>query len=292
MSTITIFLSNPLTSFAYLLLITSLIGCWFCPKYYIFAPIYVIAYACAFAGGVVTAVSLLPLCVIILCLLSLKLSPKRFLHFFATMIVAVVGVGMMAHMVKGFDNLLVLNAVTFGDSKIPINMYLNFDKASLGVLLIGLYIPLIQEREKWKHVIYISIPWIAFSVLILFLFSKTVDLINIDIKLPRQILYFIIINFFFVVIPEEAFFRGFLQNEIVKGLSNRAAPILGILSVSLLFGFIHFFFVPNIYYIFGVMIASVLYGTIYHFSESIESSIITHFSVNIIHFIFFTYPFL
>lgn len=260
MSTITILLSNPLASFAYLLLIAAIISCWILPKYYIFAPIYLISYGCAFAAGVTTTVSLLPVCVITLSLLSLKLHPKRFLHFFASMIIAVVGAGMMVHMVKGFNNLLLLKAVTFGDSKIPLNMYLNFDKASLGILLLGLYIPLIQEREKWKHMLYITIPWAAFSALVLFLFAKGVHLVNIDIKLPAQTLYFIVINFFFVVIPEEAFFRGFLQNEVVKGLSNRAAPVLGILSISLLFGFIHFFFVPNIYYILGVVIASIQIG--------------------------------
>lgn len=291
MSTLTILLSNPLASLAYLLLVITIISCWILPKYYIFAPIYVVAYACAFAGGVVSTISLLPLSVIIVCLLCLKLSPKRFFHFFAGMIVAVIGTGMMVHMVKGFDNLLVLKAVQFGDSAIPINMYLNFDKASLAILLLGLHIPLIQEKEKWKHVILIAIPWIAFSAIVLFLFSKAIDLVHIDIKIPKESLYFIVINLFFMVIPQEAFFRGFLQNEIIKCLSNKAAPILAILCVSLLFGFIHFFFVPNIYYILGVMIASLLYGTIYYFSESIESCIITHFSVNLIHFFFFTYPF-
>ena len=248
MSTLALLIANPFASFAYLFLLTALVSCWFCPKYYIFAPIYIIAYALAYVGEIVTYTSLLPLSVILICLLCLKLSPQRFFHFFCGIILGVVGVAMMTHMVKGFDNLLLIKGVTFGNSKLPINLYLNFDKVSLAVFLLGLYIPLIQSKEQCKQMFFITIPWAAFSVILLFLISKGLHIVAVDIKFPRETLYFLIVNFFFVAIPEEAFYRGFLQAEIVKGLPNKAAPLLAILTVSLLFGFIHIFFIHFLYF--------------------------------------------
>ena len=193
-------------------------------------------------------------------------------------------------MVKGFNNLLLIKEVTFGNSEIPLNIYLNFDKVSLAIFLLGISVPLLKTRDEWKHMILITIPWIAFSAFILLGFAKATGLANIDIKVPAVTLYWLIINFFFVVIPEEAFYRGFLQNQISKNLPNRAGPILAILLVSSLFAFIHIIFIPDITFIVAAFIASVLYGTIFYFSGSIESAILTHFTVNVIHFFFFSYP--
>ena len=292
MSTIATLLQNPLASLAFLCLLFSLISCWFCKGYYLFAPIYLIAYALAYVSGVVTYASLLPLSIIVICLLLLRFHPRRFVHLFASLTLAILGVFIMAHMVKGFHNLLIIHAVEYGKSSIPINMYLNFDKVSLAVFLLGLYVPLIKGKERWKQTFLVVIPYSAIAIILLLFYGKAVHLFAYDFKIPATSLYFLIINLFFVTIPEEAFFRGFLQQEIIKGLPNKAGPFLAILSVSILFGMMHFFFIPNFYFIAGATIASLLYGTIYYFSGTIESAIATHFLVNVVHFFFFTYPFL
>ncbi|MCH9811549.1 CPBP family intramembrane metalloprotease [bacterium] len=291
MSALSILIQNPVASLAFLCLLASLISCWFCEGYYLFAPIYVIAYVLAFAGGIVTYGSLLPLSIILICLLVLKFHPKRFVHLFASMILAILGVFIMSHMVKGFHNLLLIDGVQYGTSSIPMNMYLNFDKVSLATFLLGLYVPLINNKDKWKQTFLIVIPYAAFAIIILLFYGRAAHLFALDIKIPSTSLYFLIINLFFISIPEEAFFRGFLQQEIIKGLSNKAGPFLAILSVSILFGIMHFFFIPNFYFVLGATIASLLYGTIYYFSGTIESAIATHFLVNVVHFFFFTYPF-
>ena len=292
MSALSLLVENPFAFAGYIFLICSIISCWICPKYYIFAPIYIIGYCFAFIGKIVTYASLFPLTLLVVCLLSLKFNPKRFIHLFASMIIAIIGLGLMTHMIKGFDNLLLIKEVIYGHSDIPINIYLNFDKVSLAIFILGLSIPVLQNKEEWKHTILITIPWIAFSAFILLGFAKITNFVGFDIKLPSTSIYWLIINFFFVVIPEEAFYRGFLQNEITKNLPNKAGPILAILSVSLLFALIHIFFVPNLTFITLTFIASILYGTIFYFSKAIESSIITHFSINVIHFFFFSYPYL
>jgi uncharacterized protein len=292
MDTLSLLMHNPFAFAAYILIICALISCWFFPKYYIFAPIYIIAYSFAFLAEIVTYASLFPLAALVICFLALKFKPKRFTHLFSSMIVAIVGVCIMTHLLKGFHNLLLYKSMTFGSSQIPINIYLNFDKASFAVLLLGLFIPLLRTREDWKQMLYITIPWAAFTTVILIMYSRFAHLIAFDFKVPSISFMWLIINFFFVTIPEEAFFRGFLQSEICKGLPNKAAPFLSVLIVSLLFSSIHILFIANFYYIIATFIASVLYGSIFHFTKSIESSIITHFSLNVVHFFFFSYPML
>jgi membrane protease YdiL (CAAX protease family) len=290
MGALTLLLENPFAFVAYILVIGALFACWFYQKYFLFAPIYAIAYGFAYLGKIVTYTSLFPLILIILCLLILEFHPKRFIHLFGVMIVAVIGLAIMTHMLNGFNNLLLLKSITYGNSKTPLNLYLNFDKISFAILLLGISIPLLKSKQEWKHMILITIPWIAFSAFILLGFTKLTSLVQLDIKLPETTFYWIIINFFFVVIPEEAFYRGFLQYQISKNLENKAAPALAILCVSLLFALVHIIFIQDVTFILAAFIASVLYGTIFFFSGSIESAIITHFLVNMIHFFFFSYP--
>jgi membrane protease YdiL (CAAX protease family) len=290
MSAISSLFHNPYILGAYSTLILALISCWVLKKYYVFAPLYVIAYAFAYMGQIVSYLSLFPLTIILLCIFALKFHLKRFLHLFASLTLAIVGVGIMTHMIVGFNNFPLVSNQTFGSSKTAINLYLNFDKLSLAVLLLGLFVPLVKSKEEWKHTCLIAIPYLAFTAFILIGYGLSTNLLALDIKIPSLTIVFLIVNLFFVVIPEEAFYRGFLQNEITKNLPNKAGPILAILVVSSLFGLIHIFFISNLSYIVATFIGSVLYGTIYQFSKSVESAMITHFGVNVIHFFFFTYP--
>ncbi len=290
MSVISTLFHNPYILGAYITLIGALFSCWVFKRVFLFAPLYLIAYALAYMGQIVNYLSLFPLVILLLCIFALKFHLKRFLHLFASLTLAIVGVGIMTHMIVGFNNFLLLANTTFGTSTTAINLYLNFDKLSLAVLLLGLWVPLVKTKEEWKHTFLISIPWLAFSAFILIAYGLSTNLLALDIKIPPSTIIFLIVNLFFVVIPEEAFYRGFLQNEIAKNLPNKAGPILAILVVSSLFALIHIFFIPNFSYILAVFIGSVLYGTIYQFSKSVESAMITHFGVNVIHFFFFTYP--
>ncbi|MCH9621880.1 MAG: hypothetical protein S4CHLAM20_13110 [Chlamydiia bacterium] len=290
MSAISILLQNPLALVAYILIICAILSPWFFPKYYIFAPVYVISYSLAYLAGIVTYASLIPILIILICFWALKFNPKRFIHLFASMIVAILGLCIMTHMLRGFNNLQIYKAITIGSSSVPLNIYLNFDKATLAVLLLGLYIPLLKTFDQWKQMLFITLPLAAFTIFILIGYAKFAHLIAFDFKIPSITLMWLLVNFFFVTIPEETFFRGFLQSEIIKNLPNKAAPVLSILIVSLLFSAIHLLFIADFYYIIATFIASILYGTIYQLTKSIESSIITHFLVNTIHFFFFTYP--
>jgi membrane protease YdiL (CAAX protease family) len=95
----------------------------------------------------------------------------------------------------------------------------------------------------------------------------------------------------FVSIPEEAFFRGFIQRELYQWFgSNPLAASGSILITSAFFTLLHLIWVANLPFLGLVFIASLIYGTIYQVTKSIESSILCHFGLNVIHFFFFTYP--
>ena len=126
MSVISTLLHNPYILGAYITLIGALFSCWVFKRVFLFAPLYLIAYALAYMGQIVNYLSLFPLVILLLCIFALKFHLKRFLHLFASLTLAIVGVGIMTHMIVGFNNFLLLANTTFGTSTTAINLYLNF----------------------------------------------------------------------------------------------------------------------------------------------------------------------
>lgn len=280
---------SPFSILAIIFIVLSIGATWVYPKYYTFSPLVLLSYGFAYMGGIVSFNSIYTVVVIVVCVILLQIDSKRFIHLFASMVLAIVGVFIMIHLIKGFYNIAVYKHLKLSTGT-AFNLYISYDKALLATILLGTIVPKVLTKEGFRNVLLVSIPCIAVSSCIILFYMKYSNLIVFDPKFPFAFFPWVLVQLFFVAIPEEVFFRGFLQREITKNLPNKLAPALAILTVSLLFSAIHFIFIPKIAYVCMMFIASVLYGSIYHFSKSIETSMITHFFVNIIHFIFFSYP--
>ena len=97
-------------------------------------------------------------------------------------------------------------------------------------------------------------------------------------------------NFFLTSIPEEGFYRGFIQNTFYKYFENiKFGKILALLVTSILFTAAHVYWSPNAQILGFVFLASLLYGGVYLISGKLESAILCHFLLNLIHMMFFSY---
>lgn len=88
-----------------------------------------------------------------------------------------------------------------------------------------------------------------------------------------------IFTFFFIAVPEELFFRGWLQNL----LERRIGRLSGLLLTSLLFGLVHFnkravYF--NWRYVLLAALAGVFYGRAWRAQRRVGASAITHATVD------------
>jgi membrane protease YdiL (CAAX protease family) len=97
----------------------------------------------------------------------------------------------------------------------------------------------------------------------------------------RQVLTAPLFTFFFIAVPEELFFRGWMQNL----LERRIGAARGLLVTSVLFGLSHFnkraaFF--NWRYVLLATIAGIFYGLAWRQGRRVGASAITHASVDTI----------
>lgn len=193
------------------------------------------------------------------------------------------------HLLPGFQNLQVLDKINISDDGIPFSLYLNFDKTIVGVFILGFLHQLIATRDAWVKMLKTMLPWASLLIIIILFLSFSMKFVRFDPKLPDSLLIWSCTNLLFVCVAEEGFFRGFIQKYLCIAFQNiKYGNLLAISIASILFGLAHFS--GGSLYVILAIIAGVGYGFIYFRTNRIEASIISHFFLNSIHFVFFTYP--
>ena len=194
-----------------------------------------------------------------------------------------------AHKIPYFHNLNMLSNIQISQDGIQFTMYLNFDKALVGLLLLGFGHRLIASKTQWASL------WQAMKVRCLLFVGMLVLLavafgeVHFDPKLPDRFPLWLFTNLCFVCVPEEAFFRGFLQKQLGELWQGFAwGGYAALIVTACLFGFAHY--AGGIAYSIWGTIAGLGYGWIYERTKRIEAAILLHFMLNITHFLLFTYP--
>jgi membrane protease YdiL (CAAX protease family) len=153
----------------------------------------------------------------------------------------------------------------------------------------GLVVPLARGIEDWASVLKGLIVG-CLGIAVLALLATFTGAAHWNFKLPSFAAARILSNFFLTSIPEEGFYRGFIQNIFCRYFENiKLGKILALISTSILFAAAHYYWSPNLEILAFVFLASLLYGGVYLISGKIESAILTHFLLNFIHMTFFSY---
>lgn len=210
----------------------------------------------------------------------------RLLSYGVFLILAVL---MLNHLAPGFNNLRIFENLRFSEDSKPFTMYLNFDKTTVGVFILLFFLS--KRREESVRTDFLVSAGKTLIALLSFLIpiSLVTQYVRVDLKLPDQAWIWALNNLFFVCLAEEAFFRGFLQKGLTGILpKTKSMSILSVSLTSLLFGLAHF--KGGASYIALSAIAGHFYGYIYQKTDRLESSILVHFGLNAIHFLFLSYP--
>lgn len=208
----------------------------------------------------------------------------------ASMALAVAAATLMLHWAPGFNNPRILSAVRFTPDALPFRLHFNFDKASLGLLLLAFLHPRITRWPDWREMFRLAAPAVLATVAVLLGCSLLLGYVRFAPKFPEATGWFLWANLCFTCVAEEALFRGFLQRRLAARWQEKPYGAWLALSVAAaLFGLAHAAGGPV--YVLLSLLAGAGYGWAYLRSGyRIEASILTHFVVNATHFLLFTYP--
>jgi membrane protease YdiL (CAAX protease family) len=256
----------------------------------------ILAVGHAYTTGVVTPAGVLA--IVAFGLLLYRCSRDR--QALTTIAVVVFALALMAHVVPGFANFLVVKDAVLSPGAVPYTLYLNFDKAQIGLFLLAFGPPLLSSRAEWAAMLRGTLPRVLVLIAVLMACALWVGQVRIDIKWPEIFPIWAWSNLLFTCTAEETLFRGVIQRRLQgELLPDQAAPardfgaasgraIAGLAIASLVFGLAHY--AGGVWAVVLATIAGVGYGWIFWRTNRIEAPILAHFLVNTTHVLFFTYP--
>lgn len=247
------------------------------------------------AAGILTAAALAPLAVLGATAWIARRASRPTVRTAATLLAAVVALALALHLLPGFANPVLVQAVRLGDDAAPFTLRLNADKAAAGLLLLAAFAPRITRADGagrgWGVALAIAAVTVAATVGT----AVAVGQVRFDPKLPPWTATFLVANLLFTCVAEEAFFRGLVQHRLAQALARRGGSAawrraLPIAASALLFGLAH----AGGGAVGMALAALVGLGCALAFAATrrIEAAVLTHFAVNAVHFLGFTYPFL
>lgn len=201
--------------------------------------------------------------------------------------------GLLTHNVPAFCDLVPIKRVRFSYDSALYTMRLNFFGVICAIILYIKSNKMEQNRPiSFKLMMEIVI---AACICIGIIFIACRAHFRFDPKVPHKAIIWMTTNFFFFVFREEVLFRTILHDNL-KNLCKKYAPkleryMVHNVLVSLLFGALHW--PGGVVYMIVSGIAGFVYGYMYERSErNILAAMLTHFLLNLLHFFFFSYPYL
>lgn len=255
-------------------------------------PVFVAAVIAGLACGMLAWAALSALAALCTAAWGSLRAPGVFARRLLTAAAAAIALALALHLLPGFDNPKLADGIRLGPGAAPFTQYLNFDKAAAGLILLAAYAPRIGTWAEARSMLTVALPVAAGTAAAVVGTALAVGYVEPDFKLPPLAPAFLATNLLFTCIPEEAFFRGLLQERLARVLARwpRWRCWLPVPVSALLFGVAHA--AGGDTYVMLATLAGFGYAIAYAVTQRFEAAVLTHFAVNAVHFVGFTYPYL
>jgi CAAX protease family protein len=216
---------------------------------------------------------------------------NRTLRAIGLMGIVGLSLGLAVHLIPGFHNQPIARGLVLSPGSAPYDIWLNFDKTVAGLLVLTLcYRGLIRTRGELITALKRAATPAVLTLAVLLSLSLWAGYVRWAPKYPSLFWVWGAVNLLSTCMSEEAFFRGFIQKELSKALGHlRYGAAVALAISAILFGIAHL--AGGLAYVGLASVAGVGYGLVFQRTQRVEMSILTHFCLNAVHFLFFTYPY-
>jgi uncharacterized protein len=283
----------------FLLLTCAILALWVAPRRvppslrgFLWLPFFAAALIAAMLAGIVRAPALVWIAALALAAHCFCRRDPRpgWSRTLAAAALLLLGAGLMAHLLPGFENPRVVGRAVLTAGSVPYSLHLNFDKAVFGIVFLGWCHARISRWSEWGAMLRAAAPVAGGFIGGIMLLALALGYVRFEPKFPAIAWLWMWGNLFVTCLAEEALFRGFVQAELQRRWSATAGGRTWALVVAAtLFGLAHI--AGGWVYVGLSTVAGLGYGLAYQRSgDRIEAGILTHFALNALHFFFFTYP--
>lgn len=281
----------------YVLLTLAIVSLWLgadpnahVARRYAWAAWYAAACASALAVGILQPIGLIWIGALAGALVAFfRPAAPRWQRVAAAIAALTITAGLMAHQLPGFNNPQAITLRRITPDALPYRLFLNFDKTSAGLLLLALARPRLFQTHGFGPMFSRAAPVAAGLIGSLLILALTAEYVRFDPKFPDEAWVWLWANLCLTCLAEEALFRGFIQAQLQRAwLKRRGGEWLALGVAAILFGLAHAG--GGLTYLVLSTFAGIGYGWVFLRTGRIEASILTHFGLNAVHFVGFTYP--
>ena len=248
-----------------------------------------LGYGLALSYGQLGVQALIALALLTLAGFAALQTKYHYLRYAGHGLFVLLALALALHWLPGFHNGRAISPTWLTPDAVPFSMYFNLDKPLIGFWLL-LVCPWIAPRFAWRASLGASLMGLALAVTLALGGAMLLGMIAWAPKWPPQSTIWLLNNLLLVTLVEEALFRGYIQG----GLSRRLKLLpygqaIALLVTAVLFGLAHA--AAGWKWVLLAGLAGIGYGLAYRFG-GLGAAIATHFGLNVLHFVFFTYPML
>lgn len=248
-----------------------------------------LACAAATAVGVLDGIGLAVTFVYLALALGARTSERAWVRIPLLVLTGLCALLLALHRLPGFHNPVLVDHVQVSAGAPPFTLYANFDKAIAGIVLMGVFCAPIRARADWLPMLRRTLPVLAATLVVVLGAGVLLGVVQPDVKWLPWASWFLVNNLLITCVTEEAFFRGFLLGGLARGMEGkRYGAAVAVVVSTLLFGLAHAAGGPML--VLFATLAGFGYAAAYLRSGRIEGAILTHFALNAVHFVAFTYP--
>ncbi len=284
------FIEHPVLMLAYALMLVTTLSIWIKRTAWLWAPLLVLSYTAAFIANIAVPFTIFFVVILLLCHLLLHYQMEGLARFFVIILVAIVSLGLNWHLIKGFADVVVASGLKHSASSYPYNFVVNFGTPFIGVFILALNSRLAKYKWEWVYILTRTIPYAVGATIVMLLLFQWFGGVKFELKFTLKYFVWVFFNLILHIMPEEAFYRDFLQRELAVMFPRVIAQIITCVAIAVLFSIGHFLLVPKWSFAAIAFVGSLLYSGIYAITQRVEAAMICRFIVLTIHFWFFTYP--
>ncbi len=246
-------------------------------------------YVLALTYGQITAQASIAIILLLLTGFAARQQHARYVRYLGHAVFILLALTLALHWWPGFQNARMIDQERFTENAVPFSMYLNLDKPLIGFWLL-LVCPWIIGRHSFMQAIKAGALTLTLTALVTLGGASLLGIVEWSPKWPPQAWLWINNNLLLVTLVEEALFRGYIQGGLSRRLQHlHYGEHLALLIASLLFGLAHWG--AGWEWVMLATLAGACYGLAYRFG-GLAAAMATHFGLNLLHFVLFTYPML
>lgn len=252
-----------------------------------------LASAAALARGLLAPPALISLALLVLAAWLVRPARPRAARIGGHVLFVLTAFALGLHLLPGFRNPQLLADVRLSADAAPMSLYFNFDKPLAGFWLLLCW-PLLRLYGDGARPLATSLGAglagaAAAAVLCLGL-GVALGLVAWAPKWPWFGALWALNNLLLVALTEEAMFRGYLQESLLRRWqAQRWGAHAAIAVAALAFGLVHLG--GGWRFAIAATLAGLAYGWAYR-KGGLAAAVLAHFGLNLLHFTLFTYPML